>query len=131
MANAAVERFGSLDVLVCNAGISQLKPFEAITINEGREVLTADLDTCFLGAQAALPFLKGSRGNIVNVASASGLGGDRQLTAYNAAKGAVVNFTRVPRLQTAGDCLGVFVDLDADDLAVSELDDVHPVIVVG
>jgi hypothetical protein len=36
-----------------------------------------------------------------------------------------------PRLQTAGDCLGVFVDLDADDLAVSELDDVHPVIVVG
>jgi meso-butanediol dehydrogenase/(S,S)-butanediol dehydrogenase/diacetyl reductase len=94
MANAAVERFGSLDVLVCNAGISQLKPFEAITINEGREVLTADLDTCFLGAQAALPFLKGSRGNIVNVASASGLGGDRQLTAYNAAKGATVNFTR-------------------------------------
>jgi len=34
-------------------------------------------------------------------------------------------------VQTAGDCLGVFVDLDADDLAVSELDDVHPVIVVG
>jgi NAD(P)-dependent dehydrogenase (short-subunit alcohol dehydrogenase family) len=48
MANAAVERFGSLDVLVCNAGISLLKPFEAVTINERREVMTADLDTCFL-----------------------------------------------------------------------------------
>lgn len=48
MANAAVERFGSLDVLVCNAGISLLKPFEAVTINERREVMTADLDTSFL-----------------------------------------------------------------------------------
>jgi meso-butanediol dehydrogenase/(S,S)-butanediol dehydrogenase/diacetyl reductase len=38
--------------------------------------------------------LREAGGNIVNVASASGLGGDRQLTAYNAAKGATVNFTR-------------------------------------
>jgi meso-butanediol dehydrogenase / (S,S)-butanediol dehydrogenase / diacetyl reductase len=94
MVNAAAERFGSIDVLVCNAGISLLKPFEAITHDEWREIMTADLDSCFFGAQAALPFLKASKGSIVNVASASGLGGDGQLTAYNAAKGAVVNFTR-------------------------------------
>ena len=56
--------------------------------------MSTDVDSCFFGARAALPHLKESRGSIVQIASASGLGGDRRLTAYNAAKGAVVNLTR-------------------------------------
>ncbi|MBB4686572.1 SDR family NAD(P)-dependent oxidoreductase [Amycolatopsis jiangsuensis] len=94
MVRAGAERFGGIDVLVSNAGFGRLKPFEETTPEDWRLVMSTDLDSCFFGAQAALPYLKQSKGSIVQIASASGLGGDRLLTAYNAAKGAVVNFTR-------------------------------------
>ncbi|GAA1337589.1 SDR family NAD(P)-dependent oxidoreductase [Actinocatenispora thailandica] len=94
MADAAATRFGGLDVLVSNAGVGLGKQFEQTTLDDWRLVMDTDVDSCFLGARAALPHLKRSRGSIVQIASASGLGGDRMLSAYNAAKGAVVNFTR-------------------------------------
>ncbi|GAA0315418.1 SDR family oxidoreductase [Actinoallomurus spadix] len=94
MIDAGVARFGGIDVLVSNAGFGLAKEFEEITPEDWRSVMSTDVDSCYFGAQAALPYLKESRGSIVQIASASGLGGDRRLTAYNAAKGAVVNFTR-------------------------------------
>lgn len=94
MADAAASRFGGIDVLVSNAGLGILKEFEDTTTADWRLIMSTDLDSCFFGARAALPYLKESRGGIVQIASASGLGGDRRLAAYNAAKGAVVNLTR-------------------------------------
>lgn len=91
---ATVERFGGIDVLVSNAGLGLGKEFEDTTLDDWRLIMSTDVDSCFFGAKAALPHLKQSRGSIIHIASASGLGGDRRLTAYNAAKGAVVNFTR-------------------------------------
>lgn len=91
---AADERFGGIDVLVSNAGAAVLKEFEETTPDDWRLTMSTDVDSCFFGAQAALPHLKRSRGSVINIASASGLGGDRRLAAYNAAKGAVVNLTR-------------------------------------
>ena len=86
--------FGGIDVLVSNAGVAVLKEFEETTLDDWRLLMRTDVESCYLGARSALPHLKRSRGSIVQIASASGLGGDRRLTAYNAAKGAVVNFTR-------------------------------------
>ncbi|HZE39699.1 MAG TPA: SDR family oxidoreductase [Stackebrandtia sp.] len=94
MIDAAVDRFGGLDVLVSNAGLGLGRDFGEMTLDDWRLVMSTDVDSCFFGALAALPHLKRTRGSIVQIASASGLGGDRMLTAYNAAKGAVVNFTR-------------------------------------
>ncbi|MEU6171805.1 glucose 1-dehydrogenase [Streptantibioticus parmotrematis] len=94
MADAAAARFGGIDVLVSNAGMGLYKEFADTTTEDWRQVMTTDVDSCFFGAQAALAHLERSRGSIVHIASASGLGGDRMLSAYNAAKGAVVNFTR-------------------------------------
>jgi meso-butanediol dehydrogenase / (S,S)-butanediol dehydrogenase / diacetyl reductase len=93
-AQATVDRFGGIDVLVSNAGTAVAKEFEETTLADWRLTMTTDAESCFFGAQAALPHLKRSQGSIINIASASGLGGDRRLVAYNAAKGAVVNFTR-------------------------------------
>ena len=59
-----------------------------------RSVIETNLTSAFLGAKACSGALIESRGNIVHTASASGLGGDAGLTAYNAAKGGLVNFTR-------------------------------------
>ncbi|MEU8178262.1 SDR family oxidoreductase [Microbispora hainanensis] len=94
MIDAGAARFGGIDVLVSNAGVGLGKEFADTTLADWRLLMSTDVDGCFFGAQAALPYLKDSRGSIVQIASASGLGGDRRLTAYNAAKGAVVNFTR-------------------------------------
>lgn len=94
MVDAGASRFGGIDVVVSNAGIGLGKEFAETTVDDWRLIMSTDVDSCFFGAQAALPYLKDSRGSIVQIASASGLGGDRGLTAYNAAKGAVVNFTR-------------------------------------
>ncbi|MFI7028678.1 SDR family NAD(P)-dependent oxidoreductase [Microbispora rosea] len=94
MIDAGAARFGRIDVLVSNAGVGLGREFAETTPADWRLVMGTDVDSCFFGAQAALPYLKDSRGSIVQIASASGLGGDRRLTAYNAAKGAVVNLTR-------------------------------------
>ena len=89
-----VTRFGKLDVLVNNAGFAIFGPFAQTTTEDWRKIMGTDLDGVFFGAREALPHLLKTQGCIVNLSSASGLGGDWGLSAYNAAKGAVTNFTR-------------------------------------
>lgn len=89
-----VARFGKLDVLVNNAGMAIFGPFEQTTTPDWRTVMSTNLDSVYFGARAALPHLLKTKGAIINVSSASGLGGDWGMSAYNAAKGAVTNYTR-------------------------------------
>jgi NADP-dependent 3-hydroxy acid dehydrogenase YdfG len=84
---AAVARFGGIDVLVSNAGISIKKAFAELTLEDWKTTLAVDLDGVFYCAQVALPHLIKSKGSIIHTASVSGLGGDWGMTAYNAAKG--------------------------------------------
>ena len=91
---AAVDRFGGLDVLVSNAGTGHVQRFDELSSAAWQHQMSTNVDSVVLGAQAVLPHLKRSRGSIVNIASISGLGGDRGMAAHNAAKGAVVNLTR-------------------------------------
>jgi meso-butanediol dehydrogenase / (S,S)-butanediol dehydrogenase / diacetyl reductase len=90
----AVARFGRLDVLVNNAGFATFGPFAQITTQDWRRLMATDLDGVYFGCREALPHLLKTKGSIINLSSASGLGGDWGLSAYNAAKGAVTNFTR-------------------------------------
>ncbi|CAO4142091.1 Glucose 1-dehydrogenase [Methylorubrum aminovorans] len=91
---AAVERFGHLDILVNNAGVVPTGPLLEASVADWRKVMAIDVDGVFFCTRAALPHLIRSGGNIVNVSSVSGLGGDWNMSFYNAAKGAVSNFTR-------------------------------------
>ncbi len=94
MVDAAVERFGRLDVLVNNAGVAPTGPLLEASVADWRKVMAVDVDGVFFCTRAALPHLLESKGSIVNVSSVSGLGGDWNMSFYNAAKGAVSNFTR-------------------------------------
>ena len=101
MVEQAVEAMGGLDVLVTNAGV-----FFRGTIEETDEaawdyVVDANLKGLFFCSRAALPALKASKGNIVHVASESGLNGYAETTAYCASKGAVVNLTRAMAVELA------------------------------
>lgn len=91
---AAIERFGRLDILVNNAGVVPTGPILESPVEDWRKVMSIDVDGVFFCTRAALPHLLQSRGNIVNVSSVSGLGGDWNMSFYNAAKGAVSNLTR-------------------------------------
>jgi short-subunit dehydrogenase len=115
-----VERFGALDVLVNNAGMTMWSRFDAISDLTVFERLLA---VNYLGAvyltAAALPALKAARGLIVAVASVAGLTGVPERTAYAASKHALVGFFESLRIELEGS--GVDVTIVAPDFVVSEL----------
>jgi meso-butanediol dehydrogenase/(S,S)-butanediol dehydrogenase/diacetyl reductase len=119
LVQACVARFGGLDVLVNNAGVAPTGTVTAASLDDWREVMSVDLDGVFFGCRAALPHLIRSGGCIVNVSSVSGLGGDWGMAFYNAAKGAVSNFTRALALDHGRD--GVRVNAVCPSFTVTEL----------
>ena len=97
----ATERFGRLDVLVNNAGGAFFGTVGALPGKRWRQALEVNLTSVFETCEIALPHLRrtieseAAKGAaIVNVASISGMAGDRGMSAYNAAKAGVLNFTR-------------------------------------
>lgn len=94
--------WGKLDILVNSAGIYQEGAIEDTTEEQLDEVLDINVKGTYYLCQEAVPALKASRGNIVNVASDAGVHGNYYCTAYCASKGAVVMFTRALALELAG-----------------------------
>jgi short-subunit dehydrogenase len=116
----AVQRFGGLDALVNNAGITMWARFDAVTDFSVYERLLA---VNYLGAvhmtAAALPYLKSSRGLVVAVASIAGLTGVPERTGYAASKHALVGFFESLRIELADS--GVDVTIVAPDFVVSQI----------
>ena len=99
----AVSRFGKLDVLVNNAGISSRGMVEDVTVDEWDRVMDINAKGVFLGTKAAIPEMrKAGGGSIVNISSISGMVGQDYVSgAYNASKGAVRIFTKSTAIQYA------------------------------
>lgn len=89
-----VELFGRLDVLGNVAGIYLAAHTVTTTREQYRKVMAVNLDAYFFLAQAAIPHLLDSGGNIVNIASNAGLQGVPYSAAYCMSKGGVVQLTR-------------------------------------
>lgn len=119
LVDAAVARFGRLDVLINNAGATMWSRFDALTDLAAFEQL---MRVNYFGAvyltAAALPWLKQTRGRLVAVASMAGLTGVPERTAYAASKHALVGFFDSLRIELAD--TGVSVTVIAPDFVRTE-----------
>lgn len=96
MVEAALGRFGRVDVLVNNAGIAgRAAPLAEQTDEDWDLMLAVDLKSVFLCSQAVLPhMLARGTGSIVNVASIAGKEGNPNMVPYSAAKAGVIGLTK-------------------------------------
>jgi NAD(P)-dependent dehydrogenase (short-subunit alcohol dehydrogenase family) len=102
-AAAVDERWGCVDVLVNNAGISMIAPAESLTAEEYRRVLEVNLVAPFLMSKAfGVTMLAQKSGSIVNVASVAGLVGVADRAAYNASKHGLIGLTRTLAAEWGG-----------------------------
>jgi NAD(P)-dependent dehydrogenase (short-subunit alcohol dehydrogenase family) len=91
---ACLGRFGRLDVLGNVAGIYIAEHTPNMTREQYRRLMAVNLDAYFFLAQAAIPHLLDTDGNIVNIASNAGLQGVPYSAAYCMSKGGVIQLTR-------------------------------------
>jgi NAD(P)-dependent dehydrogenase (short-subunit alcohol dehydrogenase family) len=97
------ERFGAVDALVNNAGISFIAPAETISAADYRRVLEVNLVAPFVLAKAfGEKMLEQRRGAIINVASVAGLVGIADRAAYNASKHGLIGLTRTLAAEWGG-----------------------------
>ncbi|MFT5605934.1 MAG: meso-butanediol dehydrogenase/(S,S)-butanediol dehydrogenase/diacetyl reductase [Paracoccaceae bacterium] len=109
MVAATVARFGRLDVLVNNAGIGILAETPDLAEEDWQRLFAVNVSSVYYACRVAIPQMRatGAGGAIVNIASISGLAGDYGLSAYNASKGAVINYTRSLAVDCARDNIRV------------------------
>lgn len=101
---AALEALGPCDILVNNAGAAVSKPFLKHRPRDFQAMLAVNYLAPVMACQAVLPGMRQRGfGRIVNVASTAGLKGYGYVTAYVAAKHALVGFTRALALETVKD----------------------------
>jgi NAD(P)-dependent dehydrogenase (short-subunit alcohol dehydrogenase family) len=95
LAKAAVDQFGSIDVLVNNAGVLvTIKPFWEVTTEEWMQVMATNTLGPFHCTKAVFPYMRNKGGRIINIASATIFEGVPGLPHYISSKGAVMAFTR-------------------------------------
>ena len=106
MIATAVDRFGRLDVLVCNAGTTHFIPhsdLDGLTDEVWDEILRLNLKGTFFCCRAAAPELRKTKGAIVNVASIAGHRASGSSIAYAVSKAGVIQLTRGLALSLAPD----------------------------
>ena len=104
MAQAAVKRFGRIDILVNNASLRREQPIDKMSYADWREVMSATLDSAFHGVHACLPAMKkAGGGTIINVGGLSAHIGSKGRAHVMTAKSALLGFTRALAHDLAAD----------------------------
>jgi len=102
MMGKALAEFGSVDLLINNAGIQHVAPVEDFPVDKWYAILAINLSATFHTVRLALPAMKRRGfGRIVNIASAHALVASPYKSAYVTAKHGVAGFTKTVALETA------------------------------
>ncbi len=109
LVECAVEKFGGVDVLICNAGLSMRAIFDEVELS----VLHRLMDVNFWGTvnccKYALPYLQKAKGSIVGISSVAGLHGLPGRTGYSASKYAMTGFLETLRIENLKKGLHVMI----------------------
>ena len=103
MMKRVIDKFERIDVLVNNAGKAIQGKITELSSEDWESAIDVNLNGTFYVCQAAMPHLIATKGNIINVSSLSGIGGDWNMAAYNAAKAGISNLTRTLALDHGAD----------------------------
>jgi len=130
--DAVVERYSRLDILINNVGDFRWKPLAESTLTEWQEIFGSNLSSVVYMCKAALPVMRRQRwGRIVNLGAvgAERAFGQAKISAYAAAKAAVVAFSRSLAIEEARNGITVNVvnpsNIDEKELTLDEAHRIH------
>jgi len=131
LVDEALDRCGSIDVLVNNAGLYaslEMRPFTEIPLEEWNRVMEVNVASMFLTCRAAVPAMRArGGGKIVNISSGTPFRGVPFLLHYVTSKGAIVAFTRALARELGKD--NVLVNCVAPGFTMSDGVKEHPEVV--
>jgi NAD(P)-dependent dehydrogenase (short-subunit alcohol dehydrogenase family) len=97
-----IERFGRIDALINNAGITIDRSMKNLSIEDWNHVIQNNLNSCFYTVKAALPhFMEQQSGTIINISSFVGHMGNFGQANYSAAKAGIIGFTKTAAIELA------------------------------
>ena len=102
LVQTTIQQFGTVDILINNAGINIRGPIDELTYEQFKQVHDINVDGLWLCSKAVVPHMKrAGYGRIINMASTLGVVGLANRTPYASSKGAVVQLTRALGLELA------------------------------
>ncbi len=104
------EEFGSIDVVIANAGVGHFAPIDKLTISQWEKTIDTNLTGAFYTLKATLEALKSSKGYYITISSLAGTNFFANGSAYNASKFGLTGFTQ-----------SVMLDLRPYDIKVSTI----------
>ncbi|MFR9503205.1 MAG: SDR family oxidoreductase [Rikenellaceae bacterium] len=105
----AVEAYGKIDILICNAGLSMRALFDDVDLSVLRRLMDVNFWGTVNCVKYALPYLQASKGSIVGVSSVAGLHGLPARTGYSASKYAMTGFLETIRIENLKKGLHVMI----------------------
>ncbi len=95
MIETIVKKYGTIDVLVNNAGVAQQKVFTDITTEEWNKIIGINLNSLYYTCKYAVPYMiNRKQGKVINISSMWGITGASCEVHYSATKAAVIGFTK-------------------------------------